>query len=111
MLPCLVGMAVSKLRIATRSTTKGRFMEEMIVSMTGSRADVVGLWSQESDATIAIFTTMHFLLIASRDQTLPSAWRAARVSWSVDSVSCWSMRADKCVECTGVAVMLDVVGV
>ena len=43
MLPCFVGMAVSKLRIATRSTTNGRLTELMMASITGSRAEVVGL--------------------------------------------------------------------
>ena len=111
MLPWRVGIAASKLRIATRSTTNGRLIEQMMASITGSRAEVVGLWSQESEATIAIFTTIHFRLIASRDQTLPSAWRVARVSWSVERVSCWSMRADRCVEGTGVVVEREVVGV
>ena len=82
----------------------------MIASMTGSSADVVGLWSHESDATMAILITMHFLVMASRDQTRPSACRAESVSWSVERVSCWSIIADRWVEWTGVAVTRWVVG-
>ena len=67
--------------------------ELMIALITGSSAGVVGLWSHDSDATIAILTTMHLRLIASRDQTRPSAWRSAMVVWSVDVMSCWSVRA------------------
>ena len=73
--------------------------DEMMAFMTGSSADVVGLWSHDSEATIAIFTTMHLRLMASRVQTLPSAWRSARVVWSVDRVSCWSVSAVIRVEC------------
>ncbi len=110
MLPCRVGMAVSKLRIVTQSMAKVRPKDAVMALSTGSRADVVGLWSQESEATMAILTTMHFRLIASRDHMRPSAWRSATVSWSVVCVSCWSMSADKYVEWTGVVVIPGVAG-
>ena len=70
-----------------------------MASMTGSSADVVRLWSHESEATIANLMTMHLRLMASRVQTRPSAWRSARVVWSVESVSCWSVSAVMRVEC------------
>ena len=80
MLPFLVGIAVSKLRIATRSMVNGRRSDVIIASKTGSSADVVGLCSHDSDAIIATLITMHLRVIASRDHTRPSAWRAASVS-------------------------------
>ncbi len=43
MLPCPVGIAVSKLSIATQSTMNGSPIKNMIALMTGLRADVVGL--------------------------------------------------------------------
>ncbi len=39
---------------------KERPNDSMMASSTGSSADVVGLWSQESDATMAILMMMHF---------------------------------------------------
>ncbi len=43
-LPCfLVGIAVSKLRMATRSTINLRLIDAMMVSITGSSPSVVGL--------------------------------------------------------------------
>jgi hypothetical protein len=65
----------------------------MIVLITGSNADDVGLWSHDSEATIAILTTIHLRLIVSRVQKRPSAWRSAMVVWSVEVMSCWSVRA------------------
>ncbi len=79
-LPFRVGIAVSKLRIATRSIVNFRPSDVIIASKTGSSVEVVGLWSHESDAIMATLITMHFRVIASRDQTRPSAWRVAIVS-------------------------------
>ncbi len=73
MLPCHVGMAVSKLSMTTLSMVNERPSELMSAFSTGSSAAVVGLWLQESDAIMASFTTMHLHLITSRDQTRPSS--------------------------------------
>ena len=51
---------MSKLKIATLSMGKGSASDVMTALMTGSKAAVVGLWSHESDATIANLITADF---------------------------------------------------